>query len=55
VDISAESKEHPTWKQPVRTVFRRAGDGWTLVGLERLPDAPEPKMTSQKPAQKPTR
>jgi len=50
VDISAESKEHPTWKQPVRTVFRRAGDGWTLVGLERLPDAPEPKMTSGKPA-----
>jgi hypothetical protein len=37
VDIAADSAAHPSWQQPVRTVFRRTGDGWTLVGLERLP------------------
>ncbi|HXI31509.1 MAG TPA: hypothetical protein VNG89_23890, partial [Vicinamibacterales bacterium] len=39
IDIRAESAQHPTWNQPVRTFFRRVGDGWKLVGLERLPDA----------------
>jgi hypothetical protein len=38
VDISAESAAHPTWRQPVRTFFRRTATGWTLVGLERMPD-----------------
>jgi hypothetical protein len=38
VDIAADSAAHPTWKQPVRTYFRRTGDGWKLVGLERLPE-----------------
>ena len=38
VDISADSDAHPTWKQPIRTYFRRGGDGWKLVGLERLPE-----------------
>jgi hypothetical protein len=37
VDISADSKPYPTWRQPVRTHFRREGGGWKLVGLERLP------------------
>ena len=41
VDISADSDGHPTWKQPVRTYFRRDGDGWKLVGLERMPEGPE--------------
>jgi hypothetical protein len=37
IDISAESAAYPSWKQPVRAVFRRTDRGWTLVGLERLP------------------
>ena len=37
IDIAAESAEHPTWQQPVRTHFRRDAGGWKLVGLERLP------------------
>ena len=40
VDISADSKEHPTWQRPIRTYFRRDADGWKLVGLERMPDRP---------------
>jgi hypothetical protein len=38
VDISADSKEHQSWRQPIRTHFRREADGWKLVGLRRLPD-----------------
>ena len=38
VDISAESSAHPSWREPVRTFFRRTADGWKLVGLERLPE-----------------
>ena len=38
VDISAESANHPSWRQPVRAFFRRGTTGWTLVGLERLSD-----------------
>jgi hypothetical protein len=38
VDISADSASHASWRQPVRTVFRRTRDGWKLVGLERLPE-----------------
>jgi hypothetical protein len=38
IDISAESAVHPSWRQPVRTFFRRTATGWKLVGLERLPD-----------------
>ena len=37
-DISVESEGHPSWRRPVRIVFRRSGDGWMLVGLERLPE-----------------
>ena len=37
VDISAESADHPTWSQPIHVYFRRTSAGWTLVGLERLP------------------
>jgi hypothetical protein len=38
VDISAESSAHPSWREPVRTFFRRTADRWRLVGLERLPE-----------------
>jgi hypothetical protein len=37
VSISADNPAYPTWKQPIRTHFRRQADGWKLVGLERLP------------------
>jgi hypothetical protein len=38
VSISADNPAYPTWKQPIRTHFRRQSDGWKLVGLERLPE-----------------
>jgi hypothetical protein len=38
VDISADSEGHPTWRRPIRTYFHRVGEGWKLVGLERLPE-----------------
>jgi len=38
VDISADAKEHATWRKPIRTYFRLDADGWKLVGLERIPD-----------------
>jgi hypothetical protein len=37
VDLVAENAAYPTWRQPVRTHFRRDGNSWKLVGLERLP------------------
>ncbi len=37
VDITAESPAQPSWREPIRTYFRRTTDGWKLVGLERLP------------------
>ena len=37
VDISADAKEHAAWRKPIRTYFRRGTNGWTLVGLERIP------------------
>jgi hypothetical protein len=53
VDISVDSQAHPSWKRPVRTTFRRSGQGWTLVGLERLPDFLSAEATAQqKPAAK---
>lgn len=38
VEISADNQLYPTWRQPVRTHFRRDGGGWKLVGLVRLPE-----------------
>ena len=40
VAISADSKDHAAWRQPIRAYFRREAEGWKLVGLERLPDGP---------------
>jgi hypothetical protein len=39
VSISAIDPPHPSWTTPVEAYFRRAPDGWTLVGLDRLPRA----------------
>jgi hypothetical protein len=38
VDISADIAAFPTWKEPIKTHFRRTAQGWQLVGLERLPE-----------------
>ena len=38
VEISADSKEHESWKQPVHAYFHRDGSGWKLVGFERQPE-----------------
>ena len=40
IDLSADHPSHASWRQPIRTVFRRTAAGWTLVGLDRLPDQP---------------
>jgi hypothetical protein len=40
VEISADSRDHQAWRQPVRAYFRLDADGWKLVGLERMPDRP---------------
>jgi hypothetical protein len=47
VDLSIDNASYSTWRQPVHAWFRRAADGWTLVGFERLP-ANEP--SAHKPA-----
>ena len=39
-DISALSPAHPSWRLPVHAYFRREAGGWTLVGFDRMPDAP---------------
>ena len=51
VSISADNPAYPTWKQPIRTHFRRQSDGWKLVGLERLPET----LPAGRAAQEPTR
>ena len=43
VDVSAADKSHPTWAAPVHAYFRRGETGWTLVGFDRMPDAPPMK------------
>jgi hypothetical protein len=42
VEISAQTREYPTWQTPIRTYFRLGADGWTLVGLERIPGQSKP-------------
>jgi hypothetical protein len=37
VEIAADNELYPTWRQAVRTHFRRDGGGWKLVGLVRMP------------------
>ena len=43
VDISADLQAYPIWKEPIKTYFRRTAQGWTLVGLERLPEKVGPE------------
>jgi len=48
VDISAESADHPTWREPIHVYFRRAAGAWSLVGLERLPEQFDSKEQSRR-------
>jgi hypothetical protein len=50
VDVSVDSQAHQTWQRPVRAYFRRGADGWTLVGLERLPETLSADQGSPPPA-----
>jgi hypothetical protein len=36
-EVAAVDPPYAAWAKPVQVTFRRAGAGWTLVGLERLP------------------
>jgi hypothetical protein len=36
VTILGQHPDHPAWSQPVRAYFRREGNGWKTVGLERV-------------------
>jgi hypothetical protein len=53
VDISATAKEHAAWRKPVRTYFRLGPDGWTLVGLERMPNGSSDPTTRVARASRP--
>jgi hypothetical protein len=52
VDLSAQSNAYSSWREPIRTYFRRTASGWTLVGLTRLPDQPGDAPASRAPGQK---
>ena len=47
VDLSADADGHPAWRRPIHTWFRRDAGGWTLVGLERLPDE-RPELSTRR-------
>ncbi len=40
VAVSSVSSTHPAWAPPVTVRFRKGAGGWSLVGLQRLPDKP---------------
>jgi hypothetical protein len=37
VEVRALNPPHVSWGKPVRVTFWRTGEGWKLVGLERMP------------------
>ncbi len=37
IDLRADHPEHPAWRRPIETYFRRDASGWKLVGLVRQP------------------
>ena len=39
-DIAAIGGAHASWASPVHAYFKRTGEGWKLVGFDRLPAAP---------------
>jgi hypothetical protein len=40
VSVVSLEPAHAAWAKPVDVYFRRAGGGWTLVGVERIPETP---------------
>ena len=42
VSIAAVEPASPAWAKPVEVYFRNAGNGWQLVGVERVPAGPAP-------------
>jgi hypothetical protein len=40
VDVAAAGAPDRSWEKPVHLYFKRAAQGWKLVGLYRMPDAP---------------
>jgi hypothetical protein len=52
IDIAAENAAQPSWREPIRTYFRRTTTGWTLVGLERLPQTIAPTAPGPTPEEK---
>jgi hypothetical protein len=53
VDVSVDSDGHPSWRRPIRTHFRRGNEGWTLVGLERLPEGPSSQVSARQSVPRP--
>ena len=47
VEISANSAEHTSWRDPIRAYFRRTSEGWKLVGLDR-PSSPPIAVSTRK-------
>lgn len=40
VDVAATGAAYAAWARPVHLYFKRTVQGWKLVGLDRMPDAP---------------
>lgn len=40
-EFSARHPDHQSWSHPVRVYFRRQGDSWQTMGIERLPETGE--------------
>lgn len=54
VDVSATAPNYASWSSPVHAYFRRGDSGWTLVGFDRMPDAPpmKPGLVGAEPNRK---
>lgn len=45
-EVAATHAEHAAWARPVSVYFRRDGNSWKTVGVERLPDTRDAAATS---------